>query len=80
MLFVRPIARFASRLSVHEDNMTLNAAAWSSKHASVPCQSLVASRHIVGASSDQSDNWHPNEPRRAGIFATHNAIKEREAG
>ena len=51
MLFVRPIARFVSRLSVHEDNMTLNAAAWSSKHASVPCQSLVASHHIVGAST-----------------------------
>src|SRR5262245_52042621 len=49
-------------------------------HLRKACQSLGSEPPHCGGEHGQENNWHPNEPRRAGIFSAHNAIEQRETG
>ena len=46
----------------------------------LPCPLFGRDPPHCGGEHGQEDNWHPYEPRCAGIFSAHNAIEQREAG
>jgi len=51
-----------------------------SDERAVPCPLFGRNPPHCGGEHGQEDNWHPYEPRRAGIFSAHNAIEQRKAG